>query len=342
MILVDAMGIAVEYGNVFNTSGARNIDGSGWRHHKVVPGLRWEGSTFVARTVTADENMGNMPMKQDGLTPRELFPRCIKAYFGIPATLNAVGLSNPGLEAVLDMGSWQSRTDPFGISLMAINPDLERRFDELKLCRDLLGQRLGEFKAPFFIQLNVSCGNTQIGQRSHFIVETVRSCEILSDLGRPILPKINVFAKPDQVAIVDQHPDCAGFVDSNAIRWDDLVMIGIDVRNVFGTEVSPLKAFGGGALSGPLLHTPVCNHIRRLRDAGVSKPIIKEGGTLTAKQTDEAMGAGADAVGLGCVGILRPWSVADVIEESNLIVAQHLACRMNMGSGLWPINQATI
>lgn len=317
----------VEYGNVLNTSGARNIDGSGWPHHSLVPGLRWEGSTFVARTVTADENMGNMPMEKDGRTPRELLPKCIKVYFTIPATLNAVGLSNPGLEAVLDTGCWQRRTEPFGISLMAINPDLERRYDELKLCRDLLGPRLGEFKAPFFIQLNVSCGNTQIGQRSHFIAETVHSCEILSELGRPITPKINVFAEPSHVAIVNQHPACAGFVDSNAIRWDDLAKIGIDVRKVFGTDVSPLKAFGGGALSGPLLHKPVCDHIKRLRDAGVTKLIIKEGGTLTTKQTDEAMTAGADAVGLGCVAILRPWTVASLIEESNLVVARHRAHR---------------
>jgi dihydroorotate dehydrogenase len=328
MILVDAKGIAVEYGNVFNTSGARNIDGSGWPHHKFIPGLSWEGSTFVARTVTANENLGNMPMKKDGRTPHELLPKCIKVYFGIPATLNAVGLSNPGLEAVLDMGCWQSRTEPFGISLMAINQDLERRYDELKLCRDLLGPLLGEFKAPFFIQLNMSCKNSKVGQRDHFVEETVRSCEILVPLGRPVMPKINALTDPHHLAHIDQHPACAGFVDSNSIHWNDLAKIGIDVNKVFGTSVSPLKEFGGGSLSGPLLHKPVCEHIQRSREAGVTKPFLKEGGNMTGRHTDESMFAGGDAVGVGCLAILRPWTVGSFNQESNLIVVRHRAHRL--------------
>lgn len=327
MILVDAKGNVVEYGRVCNTSGARNIDGSGWWYDPYIPGKSWEGSTFVARTVTADENQGHMPLKRDGLRTRELFPKCIKVYPWIPASLNAVKLSNFGLEWVLENGFWQRIRRPFGISLMATNPDLERRYDELKLCRDLIGPRLDEFNAPFFIQLNVSCGNVDGDRDHHFIAETVHSCEILYPLGRPITPKINLFAEAPHLAIVNQHPACAGFVDSNAIRWQDLAKIGIDVRKAFGTEVSPLEAFGGGALSGPLLHKPVCEHITRLREEGVTKPILAEGGNFTAQDVDEVMHAGADAVGLGTVAMLRPWRLKGLIDDANLIIAKHLAER---------------
>lgn len=318
----------VEYGNVYNTSGARNINGSGWRHDPFIPGKSWKGSTFVARTVTAEPHEGNLTFKDDGITTRDLFPKCIKVYWRIPATLNAVKLTNPGLEYVLDQGWWQQWTDPFGISLMAISPKLEDRLDELEWCADLLQPRLRQFRAPFFIQLNVSCANTDIGLREHFLNEAVTSCSILAKLKRPVMVKVNALTDVSLLMLLGQHPDCAGIVDSNAIGWNDLPKIGVNVEQVFGTATSPLAAFGGGALSGPLLHAAVCDHIHKLRTLGFTKPILKEGGNMDIEMIEQSMRAGADAIGLGCVAILRPWRVQTLIEEANMVVVKHLINRM--------------
>lgn len=317
----------VAYGHVFCTSGARNIDGSGWWYDPLIPGKSWEGSTFVSRTITLDPNQGHMPLIKGGLRTREFFPRCIKAYWRIPAALNAVGLSNPGLKAVLEKGFLQRLTERFGLSFMAIEPSLESRYDELEHFVDLLEPRLHEFRAPFFVQLNLSCKNIRSVERGELLEEAVVSCQIVGKLNRPVQVKVNALADAKQLALLEKHPACSSLVTSNTIHWNDLAQIGIDVEQVFGTRTSPLEKFGGGSLSGPLLHPAVVEHIRQLRAAGFTKPILAEGGNFTAQHVDEVMRAGADAVGLGTVAMLRPWRLKGLIDDANLIVARHLAYR---------------
>ena len=318
----------IAYGHVFCTSGARNIDGSGWWYDPLIPGKSWEGSTFVSRTITLDPNKGYMPLKSDGLRTREFFPRCIKPYWWIPAVLNAVSLSNPGLRAVLEKRFLQKLTEPFGLSFMAIAPTLEGRYDELEHFVDLLQSRLREFRAPFFIQLNLSCKNIESVERGDMLEEAVVSCGILGKLKRPVQIKVNALTDAKQLALLEKHPTCSSLATSNTIHWNDLGKIGIDVEKVFGTRTSPLEKFGGGSLSGPLLHPAVVAHIRQLRAAGFTKPILAEGGNFTAQHVDEVMRAGADAVGLGTVAMLRPWRLKGLIDDANLIVASHLTQRL--------------
>src|SRR4051794_20119064 len=88
-------------------------------------GLRFDEATFVAKTTTVEPRAGNMPLK--GTTPREWKPRCIAVNVREAAVLNAVGLSGPGLEALLADGRWQARTDPFFLSFMAVEADPAER-----------------------------------------------------------------------------------------------------------------------------------------------------------------------------------------------------------------------
>ncbi|HYE59872.1 MAG TPA: hypothetical protein VEA18_01670, partial [Candidatus Kapabacteria bacterium] len=89
------------FGRVWDASGVRNFDGNAWWYHSFMPGLDFSGATFVAKTTTIDPRKGNMPLKKDGITPRDLFPSCIKVYPRKGIALNAVGLSGHGAEALL-------------------------------------------------------------------------------------------------------------------------------------------------------------------------------------------------------------------------------------------------
>ncbi len=108
----------IEFGNILAASGVQGFFGEGyWFHLPLRPlGLDLSGVTFVSKTATLAPYKGNMPLTR-WHTPRAPFPACIKVRPLRGVVLNAVGLSNPGLRALLQDGRWQSRTEPFFISL---------------------------------------------------------------------------------------------------------------------------------------------------------------------------------------------------------------------------------
>src|SRR5271157_6436210 len=98
----------IEFGNVFNASGARGFNGEGYWFHSLWRwfGLDYTGSTFTAKTTTLMLRPGNMPVDAKGRMLGWL-PDCIvvKPWAGV--ALNAVGLSGPGILALVEQ--WQKR-----------------------------------------------------------------------------------------------------------------------------------------------------------------------------------------------------------------------------------------
>lgn len=70
------------FGPVWGASGVRGFFGEGYWYQKLftrfIPGYSFAGATFVAKTVTANPTIGNMPLADDGLSPKEKRPACIK------------------------------------------------------------------------------------------------------------------------------------------------------------------------------------------------------------------------------------------------------------------------
>ncbi len=101
----------IEFNLAFAASGAMGNFGENYFHHKVfgaVGLLNKSGTTFVSKTATLNQNDGNMPYENgNNFGPKELMPSCIKVDFKTGNTLNAVGLSNPGLKAFLLTEKWQ-------------------------------------------------------------------------------------------------------------------------------------------------------------------------------------------------------------------------------------------
>lgn len=307
----------VEFGAVWDASGVRSFFGEGYRHHRYLRpfGLRFDGATFVAKTTTLDARAGNMPLRNDGITPAAWKPRCIvvQPWHGI--VLNAVGLSGPGAAALLALNRWQQRTTPFVLSFMSVAATVEARWRELDSFVHLLAARLPSFRAPVALQMNFSCPN--VGVRHTQVVEEVHvALGIAAKLKIPLIPKLSVETTIAAAHEIANHPLCDALCVSNTIPFGHLPNR-IRWQRYFGYRPSPLHEFGGGALSGRPLLPLVAEWVHAARAHGIQKPINAGGGILAPRDVDVLHMAGASSVFLGSIAILRPWRIAKTIAYAN-------------------------
>ncbi len=313
--------------SVMCASGAMGFFGEGYPFHEKLGPFKpdFSGIMLVSKTATfrprlgPDRGGGNMPLKTDGLTPTELKPACIhvtpRMWLGGYA-LNAVGLSNPGIRALLFEGHWQKRTDPTIISVMCVGGSSDERMFEMRGIAAALERVLPEFSAPVAIELNVSCSNT--GRDPE---DDVRSAEqllnIANRLRRPVLVKVDLLAPDDMLFSIARHPTCSGITMSNAIPWRSLPDR-IDWKKLFGTDASPLAHLSGGALSGAPLLPLVLERILRLKDAGFTKPIVACGGILSPEDARVLIKvARVDAIQIGSAAFLRPWRIQKIARAAH-------------------------
>ena len=307
----------IDFGRVLCSSGARGFYGEGYWHHKIVD---WSGSTFVAKTVTLEAKAGNMLLDGD-LRPRERVPRCIvvKPLKGV--VLNSVGLSNPGIEVV--MGRWKDKTvaatlSPWMASVMAVSKTKDERVVETaKIFAFLKGQQNDHRArmAQMGLQVNLSCPNA--GVHAPDLVEEAREVLDLSEVigGTPVFCKVSATMLPADAAKIANHERCVGIVSSNTIPWGQMPER-VDWEGLFGSGASPLAHLGGGGLSGKPLLPIVRDWVYAFRNFS-KKLVIAGGGVLSPEDADALFDAGADAVELGSVSILRPWRVKKIIERIN-------------------------
>ncbi len=302
----------IDFGHVLNASGARGFFGEGYWFHRCIPGLNYRGSTFVAKTTTLEERAGNMPLGRMW-RPRELMPKCIvvKPFKGV--TLNSVGLSGPGIEPLLHIWSWDDPGRPWMISVMSVRDTAQGRAEEVLRMADLID--FVTLPAHVGVQLNLSCPNAGLDPSA--LVEDARSqVAALAPLGRPLFLKVNALFPVVAAVDLSRLQAVDGFVVSNTIPWGKL-RGRIDWGGLFGTEVSPLAHLGGGGLSGRPLLPIVIEWVQAVRRAGLAKNVVGGGGILSVRDASDMILAGADAIELGSVSILRPWRVASIIRHAN-------------------------
>jgi len=283
----------VEYGSVLAGAGTMGFFGEKEYWHQYLPGYSLKGMTLVAKTATLFPRKGNMPLTKR-FRARWPLARCIRINKARHAVLNAVGLSNPGLGALLATGKWQALTEPFGISVMSLAPTAEQRIDEERAMAYMLKAKQHEFNAPFFIQINKSCPNTE-HDPCVMIGESAESLEVFASVlpDVPRMPKFSVASAPiEAVMVLNDNPRCDAICVSNAILYDYLSK-GADI---WKTPTSPLAHLGGGGLSGAPIKPLVLAWIKELRDAGFTKPINGGGGIMTTDDIDAYHAVGVDSV----------------------------------------------
>jgi dihydroorotate dehydrogenase len=202
------------------------------------------------------------------------------------------------------------------VSFMSVAPTSSERIHEAKLFFEKLQKLIRQCGVMNLgLQINVSCPN--VGHvLSELMLEVEHTLDLASDLGIPVLVKVNALLRPGEAIRLTDHPACDGLIVSNSIPWGGLGDK-IPWRKLFGTDVSPLANIGGGGLSGAPLLRIVGEWITAAKRLGVKKPIVGGGGILSTDDASYMLDCGADAIEIGSVSILRPWRVQGIIRYVN-------------------------
>ena len=326
----------IRFGKVWQASGATNFYGQGWWYHKPLAlfGLRFAGTAFVSKTTTYEARLGNMPLKADGVTPKEWVPRCIVVNRQKKAVLNAVSLSGPGLEFLIQSGEWQKRTEPFCISVMSLEKTPEGRKKEFGAIfgRLAAAKKYERFRADWGVQINFSCPNGGVNPDDLIdeVVPTLELAEKCLPDTIPLMPKFGPEAHPQSMARIARHLRCSVLCFSNTLpfgkhpQWSQEEPV--NWKGLFGTsdpKESPIAkrfpGFAGGLSGAPLLHF-VCEWVRTVRAYGITIPLNAGGGILSPHDARRVIDAGADSIFLGSIAMLMPTQVASTIRVAQAYV----------------------
>ncbi|HVV38900.1 MAG TPA: hypothetical protein VHD31_01070 [Candidatus Paceibacterota bacterium] len=326
----------IHYGNILGASGVQGFFGEGYPFHRLLGpfGPRFDGMTFVAKTTTLNRQLGNMPLTKR-LRPKELKPKCIWVSPIGQTPLNAIGLSGPGAEELLDplsgshphpddlgLWAWQIRMASFMISFMPVGKTVEERLEEMRQFVRILKRHLPHFKGKVALQINVTCPNVGLDPLK-LVGEISQLLDTAAELNIPLVPKLNLLVPPETAIETSKHPACDAICISNTIPFGKLENK-IQWKWMFPNG-SPLKEFGGGGLSGPLLLPLVANWIWEAYAAGMEKPMNVGGGIMRKADIDHLLNSGlrpgVDSVFIGSVAMLRPWRVQGIIKHANKVLA---------------------
>ena len=218
--------------------------------------------------------------------------------------LNAIGLQNPGVEAVLsDKLTW-----------------LEEHYPVLPIIANVAGFSNDEYayvsekisQAPNVkaIELNISCPNVDhgnagllIGQVPELAYAAVKAS--VENSAVPVYVKLTPsVADITTVAKAVEEAGATGFTMINTL---------VGTRYDLATR-KPIIANGQGGMSGPAVFPVALKLIRQV--ALVSDlPIIGMGGVDSAEAAIEMMIAGASAIGVGTANFTDPYACPTIIDD---------------------------
>jgi dihydroorotate dehydrogenase len=318
------MNVTHLFGPIWGASGVQGFFGEGYRHHQLTKrfGGTMDGLTFVAKTCTVEPTKGNMPLRED-FTPAEFKPACISVNLRAGAALNKVGLSNPGLEALLATGQWQERRDPFLLSFMQVSAHPAGRELEAEDFGALLKAQLGRFHAPVGLQVNFSCpnvghGSTGTETRLREVEATLETLAGILGERVPLIPKLDVTWSAEHMHRVMRHHACAGICFSNTVKYGTA---GFSWTGLFPKSLEHIgtTSAGGGGLSGAPLYPHVLAKLRELHEYGVPpKPLNVGGGIMQHEHVSELYKAGASSLFLGTVTFTRWWRTQKLIDHARI------------------------
>jgi len=293
-----------------------------------IPGYNFKDMHFVSKTATLKTREGNTELRKGyklkAFLPSSIWVSLKSFWYGY--MLNAIGLSNPGLEYMLKTGIWQKRTDHFTISLQLEGKTWKEKKKEIKKICDLLNAYLPRTKHSYDLQINESCPNTEhsISVDEEKVMETRK---MLVQFRIYLLGEINIWLKYNalvQTEVIGMLKDhCDGFVISNTIPFGE-PDVGINWRKWFKDGRSPLpkrlgKPYAGG-LSGAIIFDLVLEKLDAIALHHPDANIIAGGGIMRQIDIDAlARISVVKGVAIGTVAVLRPWRVKGLINHANRV-----------------------
>lgn len=244
--------------------------------------------------------LGTFSFKGTTLAPRygNPTPR-IAEYAG--GLLNAVGLQNPGVEAVIREELPRLR-EVFHKPVMA-NVSGFSVEEYAQVCRHLDGEdQVG------WLEVNISCPNVHGGgaafgaepQTAAAVTRAVRDVT-----KKPVIMKLSPAAA--DIAAVARACQEAGADGVSLINTLPGMRIDLKHRR-------PLLANGTGGMSGPGIFPLAVRMVYQVYEA-VDIPIVGMGGVSTAEDVLELMLAGATAVGVGAANLVEPCACRKIIQD---------------------------
>lgn len=242
--------------------------------------------TFSFKGTTKDPRFGNPT------------PRIAECSMGM---LNAVGLQNPGVEAVINEEIPKLKPvfhKPVMANISGFSVD-----DYV-----YTAQKLDAEEQVGWLEINISCPNVHGGGMS-FGTDPDAAYEVIHAVRqvtkKPLIAKLS----PNVTDITAIAKACEKAGADAVSLINTLLGMRIDLKTR-----KPVLANTTGGLSGPAVFPVAVRMVYQVHKA-VSIPVIGMGGVSSAQDVIEMMMAGASAVEIGAANLVDPFACPKIIEE---------------------------
>ncbi|MCL2494980.1 MAG: dihydroorotate dehydrogenase [Oscillospiraceae bacterium] len=251
--------------------------------------------------------LGSFSCKGTTLEPRfgNELPRVAECASGM---LNAVGLQNPGIHAVI-AEELPRLKEHFHQPLIANISGFA--LEEYTQCCEMISQ----CEQVGIIELNISCPNVHGGGMAFGVcpksaAEVTAACKKVS--AKPLYVKLS----PNVTDICEIARACEAAGADGLSLINTLLGMRIDLK-----ARKPVLANKFGGLSGPAIFPVALRMVYQVFGA-VKIPIMGMGGVSNARDVIEMMLAGAGAVQVGAANLVNPYVCKEIIEELPAVMQQ--------------------
>ena len=252
--------------------------------------------------------LGTLSFKGTTLEPRfgNPTPRIAECASGM---LNAVGLQNPGVDAVIEKELPKLRKC-FAKPVMA-NVSGFSEYEYVKTVEKLDTQDdIGWF------EVNISCPNVHGGGMS-FGTSPEMAAQITRAVRRVTKKPLIIKLSPNVTDIVSIAKACEAEGADGVSLINTLMGMRIDLK-----RRKPILANKTGGFSGPAIKPVAIRMVYQVYDA-VKIPIVGMGGVESAEDVIEFMLAGATAVQVGAANLVNPYACKDIIEALPTVMEKY-------------------
>ncbi len=278
------------------------LPGLGEMKNPIIPasgtfGFAYEFAQFYDLNI-----LGSISLKGTTLEPRfgNALPRIAETPNGM---LNAIGLQNPGIDAVLQEELAKLR--PLYQGKILLNVSGNTLDDYLNIVK-----KIEVVKDPLVgaLEINVSCPNVHnggmlFGVNPEIVEKLTREIKKITSL--PIFLKLT--PNVTSIAVVAQAAETGGADGLSLIN----TLLGMRLEAKTGR---PILANKMGGFSGPAI-LPVAVRCVYQAAQAVKIPLIGIGGAMKAADVIELMSAGATAVQIGTANLVDPWASQKIIND---------------------------
>ena len=250
--------------------------------------------TFSFKGTTREPRLGN---------PQ---PRIAEMQSGL---LNAVGLQNPGADAVI-AEELPKLARVFHNPVMA-NVSGFSLDEYVEVC-----QKLDACPQVGWLEVNISCPNVHGGGMS-FGTDPKAAAAVTRAVKAAVPKPVIVKLSPNVTSIADIARACED-AGADGISLINTVM---GMRLDLNTR-KPLLANGTGGMSGPAIFPLALRMVWQVYEA-VHIPIVGLGGVSSAEDVLEMMLAGATAVEVGAANLVDPYACRRIVEDLPRVMRQY-------------------